>query len=68
MPLRASDLPAGLAIGKRFDVAHALAAEIVCMNDEYWTARNETPEARWIRMRAWATSQIVREEPESAGS
>lgn len=44
-----------------FGVARALAAEIVYMNDEWIWDRNETPEARWIRMRAWVDQQIVRE-------
>lgn len=48
-------------LARHFNVAHALAAEIVYMNDEYdhWRNRNETPEQRWERMRAWVESQIV---------
>lgn len=46
-------------LAKHFNVAPALASEIVYMNDEYWCGRNETPEARWIRMRAWVNAQIV---------
>ncbi len=48
-------------LAKHFNVAPALAAEIVYMNDEYssWTLRGETPEQRWTRMRAWVESQIA---------
>lgn len=51
-------------LAKHFGIAHALAAEIVYMNDEAnsWRSQEETPEARWIRMRAWVESQIVRDE------
>lgn len=49
-------------LAEHFNVAHALAAEIVYMNDEWYLSRNETPEARWIRMRAWVESQIVPEQ------
>lgn len=50
-------------LAKHFGIAHALAAEIVYMNDEYppWTP--ETPEQRWTRMRAWVDAQIVPEDP-----
>lgn len=47
-------------VARIFDIAPALAAEIVYMNDEaspYWS-REETPEQRWIRMREWAQSNI----------
>ena len=45
------------AVGEAFDIAPAMASEIVFMNDEAcWQA--ETPEQRWIRMRDWITSQI----------
>jgi hypothetical protein len=42
-----------------FGIAEALAAEIVYENDEataYW--REETPEARFDRMRRWVVTQI----------
>lgn len=54
------------ALADRFGVAHALAAEIVYMNDEAWQysgGQQETPEARWIRMRAWVDKQIVPDDP-----
>ena len=49
-------------LADHFKIAHALAAEIVYMNDEYpaiWYVNTETPEARWMRMRAWVDSQIT---------
>lgn len=44
-------------VAGKFDIAHALACEIVYMNDEAG-AHRETPEARFIRMRAWVKSRI----------
>ena len=46
-------------LAKHFNIAHALASEIVYMTDEaaIWLA--ETPEQRWTRMRAWVDTQIV---------
>lgn len=42
-----------------FNIADALAREVVFENDEavYW--KNETPEERWVRVRSWVASQIV---------
>jgi len=44
----------------RFDIANAMAREIMFMNDEAQRYRNgsETPEQRWERMRAWAVEHI----------
>ncbi len=52
-------------LAKHFNIAHALAAEIVYMNDDAgsWRHRDETPEQRWVRMRAWVDEQIIRTEP-----
>jgi len=44
-----------------FNIAPALAREIVYMNDE-WAFGNETPEHRFKRMREWVASQIVAEQ------
>lgn len=44
-------------VGRFVDIAHQLAAEIAYENDEYGL-RNETPEQRWARMRAWVSEQI----------
>jgi hypothetical protein len=47
-------------LAKHFNIAPALASEIVYMNDEYdWKCAGETPEQRWVRMRAWVEQQIV---------
>lgn len=51
-------------LARHFGIARALAAEIVYENDEHdaWCYRHEpqeTAEARWTRMRAWVTQQIV---------
>ncbi len=46
-------------LAKHFGIARALAAEIVYMNDEAAIWRQETPEQRWIRMRAWVDEQIT---------
>lgn len=49
-------------LAKHFGIARALAAEIVYENDEYgwWRfSERETPERRWIRMRAWVENQIL---------
>lgn len=40
-----------------FDIAPALAKEVVFENDEA-TWYDETPEQRWIRMRAWVEQSI----------
>ena len=45
-------------VGKHFNIARSLAAEIVYENDEGNYSRPETPEERWIRMRAWVAKQI----------
>lgn len=42
-----------------FDVARALAADLMWRNDMH--ARSETPEERWTRMRAWIAGQIQEE-------
>ena len=45
------------AVAGTFNIADALAREIVYMNDEAGAWR-ETPEARFVRMRAWVKSKI----------
>ncbi len=48
------------SLAKHFGIAHALASEIVYMNDEAAIWRHETPEQRWTRMRAWVEEQILK--------
>lgn len=48
------------AVSNKFDIAEALAREIVYMNDEAGPyLGSETSEARWVRMRQWVFNQIV---------
>jgi len=46
------------AVAAHFKIAPALAAEVAYMNDEFCWRRDETPEQRWTRMRAWVEKQI----------
>ncbi len=52
-------------VGKTFGVARAMAAEIAYENDERGFRyvdgkyRDDTPEERWTRMRAWVAGQIT---------
>ena len=49
-------------VAKSFNIANALAREIVFINDEaYWQAGTETPEQRWYRVRAWVDEQLITE-------
>lgn len=43
-------------VASKFDIAGALAREIVFMNDDAFY--HETPEQRFIRMRKWVVSKI----------
>lgn len=47
------------AVATAFGIPHALACEIMWMNDDY----HETPERRFTRMRKWIADQIVSEQP-----
>lgn len=54
------------AVGAAFGIAPRMAREIVFENDEAgWDYRvwDETPEARWTRMRGWAASQLKEPTP-----
>lgn len=44
-------------VAAKFDVSHALACEIMYVNDEEGP-HNETPEARFERIKRWAESQL----------
>jgi hypothetical protein len=48
------------AVASAFGIAPALAKEIAFENDDDFAGawRNETPEHRWIRVRAWVSKQI----------
>lgn len=45
-------------VADAFDIAPALAREIVYINDEWYWGREETAEARWKRVREWVEKQI----------
>ncbi len=44
-------------VGKAFNIAEALAREVVFENDEA-SCWKDSPQSRWCRMRAWARRQI----------
>lgn len=54
------------AIGKTFDIAGALAAEIAFLNDDDFGHKRETPAERWTRMREWVDAQLTQAEPRHA--
>jgi hypothetical protein len=57
MPLSDIDPEDSDQVAKLFDIAPALAKEIVFENDEAcW--RDETPQQRWERMREWVEEAI----------
>jgi hypothetical protein len=49
-------------VGSALNIAPAMAAEIVWMNDEgtHWRCDDESGAARWKRMRAWAVENLVK--------
>jgi hypothetical protein len=61
------------SVSQAFDIAEAMAAEIVFENDEHpgdyesldgtYRYVKETPEKRWTRMHAWVLSNIKAEQP-----
>lgn len=53
-------------IAAAFGISPALAREIVFENDDDWSSRDETPEARFIRMRKWIEDHILKESAEGA--
>ena len=52
-------------VAKAFNIAPALVQEIEFENDLDFCAKSETPEARWMRMRAWVEAQIKQEPHET---
>ncbi len=59
--MSALDPTNAVAVGDAFDIAPRMAREIVFENDEagtYWSSKEETPEARWQRMRDWAVQHL----------
>ena len=61
LPLKDIDPEDSDQVAKLFDIAPALAKEIVFMNDEAaWY--DETPQQRWTRMRNWVERAIAKGE------
>jgi hypothetical protein len=59
LPLKDIDPEDSDQVAKLFDIAPALAKEIVFMNDEAaWY--DETPQQRWTRMRNWVERSIAK--------
>lgn len=62
MDLKSIDPHDTVRVAKEFGLADAMAKEIVFMNDEAnWY--EETPETRWVRMRAWIAENITEATP-----
>lgn len=56
-------------VGAAFDIAPALARETAYINDEGGPiSYDESPEARWRRVRAWVELQIYKEPPDGRTS
>lgn len=57
IPLDKLDFEQSESVAEAFDIAEQLAREITYVNDEggHW---QETPQARWSRVREWAISNI----------
>ena len=54
-------------VARAFDIADSLAREVVFENDEAYYRGEETPEARWERVRKWVVSNIL-DAPQAAAS
>ena len=63
--LKSIDPEASDIVAKQFDIAEPLAREIVYVNDEGGWGYDETPEARWVRVRTWAVSKLMPEAAET---
>lgn len=47
----------------KLGIAESMAREIAWINDANYSSRHEeTPEERWVRMRAWVAAQLARDE------
>ena len=54
-------------VAEAFDIADALAREITYINDE-GGSYDETPQQRWVRVRAWAVGKIIAPPQVSSGA
>jgi hypothetical protein len=59
LDVRKVDVDSPEDVGALVGIAKQLAAEIEYENDEGWY--NETPQERWVRMRKWVDSQIIKD-------
>jgi hypothetical protein len=60
LPTEEDDDEAHRHIAKAFNIPHALACEIMFMNDEDYSAPvNETSEARFARMKKWIEQNLL---------
>jgi hypothetical protein len=57
LDVKSLDVTDGESVGQVFGVARHLACEIAYVNDERGHYQ-ETPAARWLRMRAWVTEKL----------
>lgn len=46
------------SVGRAVDIAKSMAAEIEFINDDDFAYSEETPAARWVRVRKWVTENI----------
>lgn len=58
LPMAGVDPDDYVAVANLFAVAPALVQEIEFVNDDAWFSHRETPEQRWVRVRAWVAGQI----------
>jgi hypothetical protein len=56
------DVEDHVSVARLFEIPHAFACEIMWENDEGGRS-DETPRARWERMRAWITGHIKEDAP-----
>lgn len=47
------------SVGRAVGIARSMVAEIEFVNDDgSWRSKSETPEERWLRVRAWVTKRL----------
>lgn len=52
-------------VSLHFGIAKPLACEVVYMNDEHYSTKDD--EVRWVHMRNWVKNQIISETPVPTG-
>ena len=62
LDLKAIDTEDDWQLSKEFNIARSMADEIMYMNDEgAFRSQDETPAARWVRMRQWVDFNLAKE-------